>query len=58
MEGLSSFHIDILMLSCLFDNFQKIITNLIYFAELEGPLLILIFEFWTTQNVGLILLKR
>ena len=40
MEGLSSFHFDILMLSCLFDNLKKIITNLILFAELGGPLLI------------------
>ena len=40
MEGLSSFPIDILMLSSLFDNLKKIITNLIFFAELRGPLLI------------------
>ena len=40
MEGLSSFHTDILMLSCLFDNLKKIITNLIFFVELGGPLLI------------------
>ena len=47
MEGLSSFHSDILMLSCLFDNLKKIITNLIFFAELGGPLLIKIFEFFS-----------
>ena len=40
MEGLSSFHIDILMLSCLIDNLKKIITNLIFFAELGDTLLI------------------
>ena len=40
MEGLNSFHIDKLMLSCLFDNLKKIIINAIFFAELGGPLLI------------------
>ena len=45
MEGLSSFHIDILMLSCLFDNLKKIIKNLIFFAKLGGPVLIKILIF-------------
>ena len=37
MEGLSSFHFDILMLSCLFDNLKKIVTNLIFFCGTWRP---------------------
>ena len=37
MEGLSGFHTDILMLSCIFDNFKKILTNLNIFCGTWRP---------------------
>ena len=46
MEGLSSFHTDILMLSCLFDNLKKNNNKSNIFVELRGPLLIYIFDFF------------